>query len=61
MESFSKQWQSHEAKAKTMGLAEAADAIGEQPALIREVVNSLSEGDLREEMEMFGDKAARGA
>jgi hypothetical protein len=61
MESFSKQWQSEEAKAKAMGLEETADAISRQPALIREVVNSLSDGDLRQEMEMFGSKATRGA
>ncbi|HWD98891.1 MAG TPA: hypothetical protein VG345_07630 [Bryobacteraceae bacterium] len=61
MDSFSKRWQAEDAKAKGMGLAEAADAIGKQLSLIREVVNSLSDSDLREEMEMFGSKGTRGA
>ena len=61
MDSFMQRWQAEEAKAKAMGLAEAADAIAQQPALIREVVNSLSDAALRDEMEMFGSKATRGA
>jgi hypothetical protein len=61
MDSFSKRWQAEDAKAKAMGVVEAADAIGKQPALIREIVNSLSDADLRNEMEMFGSKATRGA
>jgi hypothetical protein len=44
-----------------MGLAEATEAIGKQPELIREVVNSLSDADLRQEMEMFGSRKSRGA
>jgi hypothetical protein len=61
MDSFSQRWQAEEARAKGMGLAEVADAIGKQLAVIREVGNSLTEADLREEMEMFGSKATRGA
>jgi hypothetical protein len=61
MDSFMKQWQPEDAKAKAMGLAEAAEAIGKQTAVIREVLNSLSDADLRSEMEMFGTKATRGA
>jgi hypothetical protein len=36
-------------------------AIANQSEVIREVVNSLSDADLRQEMEMFGTRATRGA
>ena len=61
MDSFRAQWMAEDAKAKAMGLEEATEAIAKQPELIREVVNSLSDADLRQEMEMFGIRATRGA
>jgi hypothetical protein len=61
MNSFRERWLPEDQKAKAMGLKEATEAIGKQPELIREVVNSLSESDLRQEMEMFGTRATRGA
>jgi hypothetical protein len=60
MESFRQRWLPEEQKSKTMSLAEATEAIAKQPELIREVVNSLSDADLRQEMEMFGSRATRG-
>ena len=61
MDSFRQQWGAENAKAKAMGLKEVTEAIAKQPEIIHEVVNSLSDADLREEMEMFGSRATRGA
>jgi hypothetical protein len=61
MGSFRERWIAEEQKAKAMGLGEATEAIAKQPELIREVVNSLSDADLRQEMEMFGARGSRGA
>lgn len=60
MDSFRQQWTTEDANAKAMGLKEVTEAIAKQPELIREVVNSLSDADLRQEMEMFGIRATRG-
>jgi hypothetical protein len=61
MDSFRERWAAEGQKAAAMGLHEAAAAIGKQPELIREVVNSLSDADLRQEVEAFGSRKSRGA
>ena len=61
MDSFRARWAPEQQKAMSMGLEEARAAIATQPEVIREVVNSLSDADLRQEMEMFGIRAKRGA
>jgi hypothetical protein len=61
MESFRARWAPEQEKAKAMSLEQATEAIGKHPELIREVVNSLSDADLRQEMEMFGGRNTRGA
>jgi hypothetical protein len=60
MDSFRERWTAEAQKAKAMSLEDARDAIAKQPELIREVVNSLSDADLRQEMQMFGRRASRG-
>ena len=54
-------WKAEEAAAKAMGLEEVKDALGKQPALLAELLDSCSDADLRAEIEMFGRKASRGA
>lgn len=54
-------WQTGEAAAKAMGLEEAKDAIGSQPALFAELLGSCSDADLRAQIELFGGKASRGS
>lgn len=61
MDSFRARWAPEQQKATSMSLEEARAAIAKQPEVIREVVNSLSDADLRQEMEMFGSRATRGA
>ena len=54
-------WRREEAAAKGLNLEEIKDAIGKQPALFSELLGSLTDADLRDEMEMFGTKASRGS
>jgi len=61
MESFRARWSPEEQKAKAMSFEQAAASIAKQPEVIRDVVNSLSDADLRQEMEMFGSRKTRGA
>ena len=61
MDAWRAVWNDGEAAAKAMGLDEVKDAIGKQAALFAEVVGSCSDAGLREEIEMFGGKASRGA
>ncbi len=61
MDSFRARWLPEEEKAKAMNLEQATAAIAKQPEVIREVVNSLSDAELRQEMEMFGSRKTRGA
>jgi len=61
IEAFRARWAPEQQKAAAMGLEEAKAAIAKQPEVIRDVVNSLSDADLRQEMEMFGTRATRGA
>jgi hypothetical protein len=61
MDAWSNAWRTEEAAAKTRNLEEIKDAIGKQPVLFSELLGSLTDADLRAEMEMFGAKASRGS
>ena len=61
MDAWRATWRTEEAAAKTRNLEQVKDAIGKQSALFAEVLVSLSDTDLRTEMEMFGSKASRGS
>jgi len=61
MDAWREAWRVEEAAARQKNLAEIKESIGAQPDLFTKLVGSLSEGELRAEMEMFGNKASRGA
>jgi len=61
MEAWRCAWGTEEKAAKKRSLDRIRDEIGKQPALIAEVLDSLSDEDLRAEMDMFGSKASRGS
>jgi hypothetical protein len=61
MDAWRQTWQTSEAAATKMGLAEAAAAIGGQPALFRELLGGCTDADLRTEIDLFGRKASRGS
>ena len=54
-------WRTGEATAKVMSLEEVKDAIGKQPELFAELLDSAPDTDLRAEIDMFGRKASRGS
>jgi len=54
-------WQAGIAAAKVMSLEEVKEAIGKQPDLFAELLDSCSDADLRADMEMFGSRASRGS
>ena len=54
-------WASEQATAAERNLDEITEAIAHQPALFTELVASLTDNDLRAQMEMFGQKASRGS
>lgn len=58
---WSAAWRSEELVGAKRSLADIKDAIGKQPALFTEFVASLSDSELRAEIEMFGSKASRGS
>jgi hypothetical protein len=61
MDAWSSAWRTEEAAAKARSLDEIKDAIGKQPVLFSELLGSLTDADLRAEMEMFGSKDSRGS
>jgi len=61
MEKWRSAWNTGEATAKAMNLEEVKESIGRQPALYEELLGTVSDGDLRGELEMFGHKASRGS
>lgn len=61
MDAWRDAWRTGEATAKAMSLEEAKEAIGRQPLLFAELLGSLSDADLRAEIEMFGSRASRGS
>lgn len=54
-------WRTEEATAATRDLDDIKLAIAAQPALIAELVEILSDDDLRADMEMFGSTESRGS
>ena len=54
-------WRNKELVAGKQGMAEIKAAIAKQPELFMQLVDSLSEDDLRAEMEMFGRMGSRGS
>jgi hypothetical protein len=61
MDAWSNAWRTEEAAAKARSLEEIKDAISKQPVLFSELLGSLTDADLRAEMEMFGTKSSRGS
>ena len=61
MDAWRSAWGTHEAAAKQRSLQESIDAIAAQTALFAELVEPLTDDDLRAEMEMFGSKGTRGS
>ncbi len=60
MKTFQELWQKEEAVAKAMDLEQIKAAIARHPAVLTEIVNSMSDADLRQQLELFGDKTTRG-
>jgi hypothetical protein len=54
-------WGLEETAARKRDLAEIKDTIGKQPDLFTNLLGSLTDSELRAEMEMFGNKASRGS
>jgi hypothetical protein len=54
-------WRNEERVAGKRSLAEIKEAIAKQPELFTQLVESLSEEDLRTKMEMFGRSGSRGS
>jgi hypothetical protein len=54
-------WRTEKAVAKGRNLEQVKDAIGRQSGLFAELLGSMSDADLRTEMEMFGSKNSRGS
>jgi hypothetical protein len=61
LDAWRNDWNTGEATAKAMNLEQVQDAIGKQPALFAELLNSCSDADLRAEIDMFGSKGSRGS
>ena len=61
MDAWGSAWRTHEAEAKQRSLQENIDAIAAQPALFAELVEPLTDDDMRTEMEMFGNNGTRGS
>jgi hypothetical protein len=61
MDTWRDAWRKEEPAAGKRNLAEIKQAISHQPELFTRLVTSLTDGDLRAEMEMFGQRASRGS
>lgn len=61
MDAWGSAWRTHEAEAKQRSLQENVAAIAAHPALFAELVEPLTDEDMRTEMEMFGSKGTRGS
>jgi hypothetical protein len=61
MEAWRDMWRTQEAAAKGRNLEQVKDALDAQSALFVELLGSISDAELRSEMEMFGSKASRGS
>ncbi len=61
MDAWRTAWRTHEAEAKQRSLQENIAAIAAQTALFAELVEPLTDDELRAEMEMFGNKGTRGS
>jgi len=61
LETWRNDWRKEETAAKARTLEEIRMEIGKQRELFEELVEPLSEDDLRAEMEMFGSKESRGS
>jgi hypothetical protein len=59
MDAWRDQWRNELAAVAGKSLEEIKDAIGSQPELYSGTVESLTDADLRAEMEMFGRKGSR--
>jgi len=61
MEVFVAEWQTEEAVARKRNLDELKAAISGQAAIAANLIDPLSEDELRAEIELFGHRASRGA
>ena len=61
LEAWRDAWRNGEAAAQKRNLREIKDALEKQPDLFTELVSSLTDSELRTEMEMFGNKGSRGS
>ena len=61
VEAWRNAWRLEELAARKRDLAEIGDTIARQPDLFTEMVESLTDDELRAEMEMFGNKGSRGS
>jgi hypothetical protein len=59
MDSWRAAWRTEELAGNQRNLQQIKDEIEKQPALVRELVEPLSDDDLQATMEMFGRKASR--
>lgn len=59
-EKWAECWRAETAMARDWNLEDIRDAIASQSSIFAELANSLTDSDLRQEMEMFGRKASRG-
>ena len=60
MDGWRAAWNTGEATARTLTLDQIKASIGTQHALFAELLGPLSDADMREDIEMFGQKAPRG-
>jgi uncharacterized damage-inducible protein DinB len=61
MDTWREAWEKEEAAGRKRNLAEIRDALEKQPALFSQYVGSMSDAELRTQMEMFGGSATRGS
>ncbi len=61
LDEWSSAWRTQEPAAKALNLEGIKSAIAAQPALFAELVEPLTDEDLRAETEMFGSKKSRGS
>ena len=61
LDAWREAWRLEDAAARTRSLTEIRDAIAKQPELFTQLVDPLTDLELRAEMEMFGNKGTRGS
>ena len=58
--SWGEEWRAEQAAAKGRSLEEIMNALAHQPAMFANLIQGLTDDDLRSEMEMFGRRSSRG-